>query len=141
MNSNSERVKKPAASRGKVRFSIDLDVPQRDRWKEAAAEEGFPTLSRFLRHACDEAAETGVRIHPVDRQTLKRLETQLRIVGRNVNVVAMQLSILASQPLLASGWREQMALTEQRLSQDCEEAVGDTRALLKEISLALKRLD
>ena len=141
MKSNFESVKKPAAFRRKVRFSIDLDVPQRDRWKEAAAEEGFPTLSRFLRHACDEAAETGVRIHPVDRQTLKRLETQLRIVGRNVNVVAMQLSTLAKQPLLAGSWREQMALTEQRLSQDCDDAIADIGSLLKEISVALKRLN
>ncbi|MEQ8832273.1 MAG: hypothetical protein RLW87_20870 [Alphaproteobacteria bacterium] len=62
------------------------------------------------------------------------------MAGRNLNVVARQLNVLAKHPLLVTAWRERLALDADRLIEDAEESLAQCGQVQDEIARVLKRL-
>lgn len=119
---------------------IPLPADDRDAWHQAASDQGYRTTTAFVRQAVREAVEKGVRVRPQDRADLAELLTQLRMAGRNLNVVARQLNVLAKHPLLVTAWRERLALDADRLIEDAEESLAQCGQVQDEIARVLKRL-
>ena len=113
---------------------------QHQKWREAAKTEGYTTLTKFIRYAVDEATREGLRVRVSDRKALVNTRTHLKIVGRNLNVVAMQVSTLAKHPLLVTTWQERMNLSADNLIADCEEAARHVEQVLAELEDTLRRL-
>ena len=81
-----------------------------------------------------------MRVRVSDRNALANTRTHLKIVGRNLNVVAMQVSTLAKHPLLVTTWQERMNLSADNLIADCEEAARHVEQVLAELEDTLRRL-
>ncbi len=122
------------------RLSIRVRPPKHQKWREAAKTEGYTTLTKFIRYAVDEATREGLRVRVSDRKALVNTRTHLKIVGRNLNVVAMQVSTLAKHPLLVTTWQERMNLSADNLIADCEEAARHVEQVLAELEDTLRRL-
>ena len=124
----------------KKRLSIHVSLRQHLMWREAATREGFVTLTKYIRHVVTDSTRTGLRVRPGDCRALANTRTHLKIVGRNLNMIAMQLSTLARHPLLATAWQERMNMSADGLIENCEEATANLEAVLKELEQTMKRI-
>lgn len=124
----------------KKNILLPLERDQHQKWRQAAKTEGYTTLTKFIRYAVEEATREGLRVRVSDRNALVNTRTHLKIVGRNLNVVAMQVSTLAKHPLLVTTWQERMNLSADNLIADCEEAARHVEQVLAELEDTLRRL-
>lgn len=119
---------------------VRVNPVQHREWRQAAEKEGYTALTKFIRYAVGEATRKGLRVRVSDRKDLANTRTHLKIVGRNLNVVAMQLSTLAKHPLLVTPWQERLNMSADTLIADCEEATRHVERVLAELEDTLRRL-